>query len=45
VSGQNLTALVIERNEVAGIFRRLRTHAYSIIPLSPCPVVSVQDEK
>ncbi len=33
--------LVIGRGSAAGIFGRLRTHAYSIIRQSPCPVVSV----
>ena len=33
--------LVIARGSAAGGFGRLRTHAYSIIRQSPCPVVSV----
>ncbi len=33
--------VVIGRSEAAGMFGRLRTHAYSIIRQSPCPVVSV----
>jgi len=33
--------LVIGRNPAPGIFGRLRTHAYSIIRQSPCPVISV----
>lgn len=33
--------LVIARGSAAGVFGRLRTHAYSIIRQSPCPVVSV----
>jgi len=32
---------VIARGSAAGGFGRLRTHAYSIIRQSPCPVVSV----
>jgi nucleotide-binding universal stress UspA family protein len=33
--------LVIGRNPAPGILGRLRTHAYSIIRQSPCPVLSV----
>jgi len=33
--------LVIGRGSAAGLFGRLRTHAYAIIRQSPCPVVSV----
>ncbi len=33
--------LVIGRGSAAGVFGRLRTNAYAIIRLSPCPVVSV----
>ena len=33
--------VVIARGSAAGVFGRLRTHAYSIIRQSPCPVVSV----
>lgn len=32
---------VIARGSAAGVFGRLRTHAYAIIRQSPCPVVSV----
>ncbi len=34
-------AVVIARGSAAGVFGRLRTHAYAIIRQSPCPVVSV----
>jgi len=40
-SQQKADLLVIGRGSAAGVFGRLRTHAYSIIRLSPCPVVSV----
>ena len=40
-SQQKANLLVIGRGSAAGVFGRLRTHAYSIIRLSPCPVVSV----
>lgn len=33
--------VVIARGSAAGVFGRLRTHAYAIIRQSPCPVVSV----
>jgi nucleotide-binding universal stress UspA family protein len=33
--------LVIGRGSAAGVFGRLRANAYSIIRMSPCPVVSV----
>jgi nucleotide-binding universal stress UspA family protein len=33
--------LVIGRGSATGVFGRLRTHAYSIVRGSPCPVVSV----
>ena len=33
--------LVIGRGSAAGVFGRLRTNAYAIIRMSPCPVVSV----
>lgn len=33
--------LVIGRGSATGVFGRLRTHAYSIVRQSPCPVVSV----
>ncbi|MBI3680027.1 MAG: universal stress protein [Acidobacteria bacterium] len=33
--------LIIGRGSTAGVFGRIRAHAYSIIRQSPCPVVSV----
>ena len=33
--------LIIGRGSAAGVFGRLRTNAYAIIRMSPCPVVSV----
>ena len=33
--------LVIDRSPKAGVWGRLRTHAYGIIRESPCPVISV----
>ena len=40
-SRSNSELVVIARGSAAGVFGRLRTHAYSIIRQSPCPVVSV----
>lgn len=37
----NADLLVIGRGSTAGVFGRIRAHAYSIIRQSPCPVVSV----
>jgi nucleotide-binding universal stress UspA family protein len=34
-------ALVIGRGSAAGVFGRIRAHAYEIIRQSPCPVISV----
>jgi nucleotide-binding universal stress UspA family protein len=39
--GHDADLLVIGRGSAAGGLGRLRTHAYSIIRQSPCPVVSV----
>ncbi|MDX1983128.1 MAG: universal stress protein [Bryobacteraceae bacterium] len=33
--------LVVGRGHSAGVFGRIRAHAYSVIRLSPCPVISV----
>jgi nucleotide-binding universal stress UspA family protein len=33
--------LIIGRSPASGVLGRLRTHAYSIIRRSPCPVLSV----
>lgn len=40
-SRTNADLVVIARGSAAGVFGRLRTHAYAIIRQSPCPVVSV----
>jgi nucleotide-binding universal stress UspA family protein len=37
----NADALVIGRGSAAGVFGRIRAHAYEIIRQSPCPVISV----
>jgi nucleotide-binding universal stress UspA family protein len=43
LAAENLKAdlIVIGRGATAGVLGRFRTHAYSIIRQSPCPVVSV----
>ena len=41
ISRNKADLAVIARGSAAGVFGRLRTHAYAIIRQSPCPVVSV----
>jgi nucleotide-binding universal stress UspA family protein len=36
-----IEVMVVGRGHSAGMFGRIRAHAYSIIRLSPCPVISV----
>lgn len=41
ISRNKADLAVIARGSAAGVFGRLRTHAYALIRQSPCPVVSV----